>query len=141
MDEFVRRVKEAGLANKMIYGSDGAQFPGYVNRHLEHFVAAPPGVEGPVEVRLFVEWALEGETRHPLQLIEIFPAEDGAVHFNSPGLFQNYAASFTWLLPERLQGQNYCHSATAEYMQALATGTMQPPLDIVLDETHAVTPR
>lgn len=40
VDEFVRRVKEAGLASKMIYGSDGAQFPGYISRHLEHFVAA-----------------------------------------------------------------------------------------------------
>ena len=40
VDEFVRRVKEAKVLHKMIYGSDGAQFPGYVKRHLEHFVAA-----------------------------------------------------------------------------------------------------
>jgi hypothetical protein len=38
-------------------------------------VVAPPGVEGPVEVRVFHAWSLEGELRHPLQLIEIFPAE------------------------------------------------------------------
>ncbi len=38
-------------------------------------VIAPPGVEGPVEVRLFHAWSLEGKMRHPLQLIEIFTAE------------------------------------------------------------------
>ncbi len=42
---------------------------------LKATVVAPPGVEGPVEVRLFHAWSLEGELRHPLQLIEIFPAE------------------------------------------------------------------
>ncbi len=40
VDEFVRRVKEGDVLHKMIYGSDGAQFPGYVKRHLENFVAA-----------------------------------------------------------------------------------------------------
>lgn len=40
IDEFVERVKAADLIPKMIYGSDGPQFPGYVARHLEHFVAA-----------------------------------------------------------------------------------------------------
>lgn len=69
-----------------------------------------------------------------------YVGEDGAVHFNSPGLFQDYDAWFTWILPERLQGQSYCHFPTAEYMEALATGAMQPPLDIVIDETLVVTP-
>lgn len=69
-----------------------------------------------------------------------YVGEDGAVHFNSPGLFQNYDAWFTWMLPERLQGQSYCHVPTAEYIEALATGAMQAPLDIVLDETLDVTP-
>ncbi len=40
IDEFVQRVKAGGAIPKMIYGSDGAQFPGYVKRHLEAFVAA-----------------------------------------------------------------------------------------------------
>ena len=40
-------------------------------------VEAPPGVEGPVEIRVFHAWSLEGELRHPLHLIEIFPAETG----------------------------------------------------------------
>jgi hypothetical protein len=40
-------------------------------------VIAPEGVTGPVEVRLFHAWSLEGALRHPLQLIEFFPAEAG----------------------------------------------------------------
>ena len=40
VDEFVRRIKDGGVLEKVIYGSDGAQFPGYVKRHLEHYVAA-----------------------------------------------------------------------------------------------------
>jgi len=38
--DFVRRVKAAGVIGKMIYGSDGPQFPGYVASHLEVFVGA-----------------------------------------------------------------------------------------------------
>ncbi len=49
VDEFVVRVKEAGLASKLIYGSDGAQFPGYVSRHLENFVAAMERADYTVE--------------------------------------------------------------------------------------------
>jgi predicted TIM-barrel fold metal-dependent hydrolase len=40
VNEYVRRVKEAGVIHKMIYGSDGPQFPGYVKRHLESFSGA-----------------------------------------------------------------------------------------------------
>ena len=69
-----------------------------------------------------------------------YAGEDGAVHFNSPGLFQDYDAWFTWILPERLQGQSYCHFPTVEYMEALATGAMQPPLDVVFDDTLVVSP-
>ena len=70
-----------------------------------------------------------------------FVGEDGAVHLNSPGLFQDYDAWFTWILPERLQGQSYCHIATAEYIKALALGEIEPGTDIVLDENHPVAPR
>lgn len=40
-------------------------------------VNAPAGVEGPIEIRVFHTWSLEGELRHPMHLIEIFPAETG----------------------------------------------------------------
>lgn len=63
-------------------------------------VIAPPGVEGPVEVRLFVEWALEGNLRHPLQLIEIFPAEAGKPfthRFDYPVYQGTGLAVFAWI--------------------------------------------
>lgn len=38
--DFFRRVKSGGVIDKMIYGSDGPQFPGYVDSHLKAVVAA-----------------------------------------------------------------------------------------------------
>lgn len=40
LPDFVRRIQSAGVTDKLIYGSDGPQFPGYAGRHLENFVAA-----------------------------------------------------------------------------------------------------
>ena len=40
VNDFVRRVKEGGVIDKMIYGSDGPQFTGYAGEHLEAYVAA-----------------------------------------------------------------------------------------------------
>ena len=40
VNDFVRRVKAGGVIDKMIYGSDGPQFPGYVGSHLEAYVTA-----------------------------------------------------------------------------------------------------
>jgi predicted TIM-barrel fold metal-dependent hydrolase len=40
VDDFVTRMKEGGVLNKVIYGSDGVQFPGYLKSHLENYVAA-----------------------------------------------------------------------------------------------------
>jgi predicted TIM-barrel fold metal-dependent hydrolase len=40
VDDFVVRLKEGGVLNKVIYGSDGVQFPGYLKSHLENYVAA-----------------------------------------------------------------------------------------------------
>jgi len=37
--DFLARVKAAGVIDKMIYGSDGPQMPGYLKSHLEAFVA------------------------------------------------------------------------------------------------------
>lgn len=37
--DFLRRIKAGGVIDKMIYGSDGPQFPGYVKSHLRAFVA------------------------------------------------------------------------------------------------------
>ena len=40
IDDYVQRIKKADVIDKVIYGSDGPQFPGYIGRHLEAFVAA-----------------------------------------------------------------------------------------------------
>ncbi len=53
-------------------------------------------------------------------------AEDGTIHLNSPGLFQDYDSWVTLILPERFEGQVYCHIATPDYLKALATGAMEP---------------
>jgi predicted TIM-barrel fold metal-dependent hydrolase len=39
LPDFLQRIKTAGVADRMIYGSDGPQFPGYTKRHLASFVA------------------------------------------------------------------------------------------------------
>lgn len=40
LPDFVRRIKDGDVIHKLIYGSDGPQYPGYVSRHLDNFVAA-----------------------------------------------------------------------------------------------------
>ncbi len=40
VNDFVSRVKAGGVVDKLIYGSDGPQFPGYAEAHLEAFVEA-----------------------------------------------------------------------------------------------------
>jgi predicted TIM-barrel fold metal-dependent hydrolase len=37
--DYLERVKTAGVIEKLIYGSDGPQFPGYLKSHLEAFIA------------------------------------------------------------------------------------------------------
>ena len=37
--DFLHRIKAGGVIDKLIYGSDGVQFPGYVKSHLRAFVA------------------------------------------------------------------------------------------------------
>ncbi len=39
LGDFLARVKAAGVIDKLIYGSDGPQAPGYVKGHLKRFVA------------------------------------------------------------------------------------------------------
>ena len=70
-----------------------------------------------------------------------YVGEDGAVHFNSPGLFQNYDHWITSVLPERVQGQSYCHLATVNYMKALALGEMQPGELVTTEENAPTTPQ
>ncbi len=38
--------------------------------------------------------------------------EEGVTHITSPGLFHDYDSWTRWILPERFEGQVYCHLAT-----------------------------
>jgi len=55
-----------------------------------------------------------------------YRGEDGAIHINSPGLFHDYDSWTTWILPEKFEGQTYCHLATVAYLKAVATGEIEP---------------
>jgi hypothetical protein len=70
-----------------------------------------------------------------------YRSADGAVHINSPGLFQNYDSWVTWFLPERVQGQSYCHLPTVDYLKALALGEMAPGTVVTTAEDAPVKPR
>jgi hypothetical protein len=47
----------------------------------------------------------------------------------------------TLILPERVEGQVYCHLATAEYLKALATGALEPGTLITTADDAPVTPQ
>ncbi|MEO8029739.1 MAG: hypothetical protein ABI765_02755 [Gemmatimonadota bacterium] len=69
-----------------------------------------------------------------------YRGQDGKVHLNSPGLFQDYDSWITPLLPKIFQGQSYCHLATVEYVMALATGQMQPGTVVTTADDAPVIP-
>ncbi|MDP6675290.1 MAG: hypothetical protein QGH93_10665 [Gammaproteobacteria bacterium] len=69
-----------------------------------------------------------------------YTGDDGAVHLNTPGLFQDYDSWVTWFLPANYQGQAYCHIATAAYMKAVATGEIEPGTVITTADDAPVTP-
>lgn len=70
-----------------------------------------------------------------------YRAPDGAIHLNSPGLFQDYDSWITWFLPAKVQGQSYCHLPTVDYVKSLATGAMQPGMVVTTVDDAPVTPR
>jgi hypothetical protein len=70
-----------------------------------------------------------------------YVGEDGAIHFNSPGLFHDYDSWTTWILPEKFEGQTYCHLATVEYMKAVAKGEIKPGTLMTTSEDAPVTPQ
>lgn len=67
---------------------------------LQMEIRLPPGVTatGKVYVSLFHAWSLEGELRHPLQLIESFEAAPGAVshQFEYPENDGEGLIAFAW---------------------------------------------
>lgn len=69
-----------------------------------------------------------------------YVGEDGAVHLNSPGLFQDYDSWIRYLFPERVVGQVYCHLPTTDFIKALASGTVEPGLTLTTADDAQVTP-
>ena len=67
--------------------------------------------------------------------------DDGAVHIQSPGLFHDYDGWTTWILPEKFEGQAYCHLATPAYISALAMGQMEPGRVMTTADDAPVTPQ
>lgn len=69
-----------------------------------------------------------------------YVGEGGAVHLSSPGLFQDYDSWITRFLPWQVQGQHYCHTATSDYIKALATGVLEPGTVITSADGAPVMP-
>jgi len=69
-----------------------------------------------------------------------YVGEDGAIHFQSPGLFHDYDSWTTWILPADFEGQSYCHLATVDYMKALAKGEIKPGTLMTTADDAPVTP-
>jgi uncharacterized protein YbjQ (UPF0145 family) len=63
------------------------------------------------------------------------------LHINSTGLFHDYDSWLTWVLPEALEGQNYCNIPTVEYIKGLAVGSITPGTIITTDDDAPVTPQ
>lgn len=70
-----------------------------------------------------------------------YPGADGAIHLNSPGLYQDYDSWITRFLPVQVRGQSYCHIPTVAYIKALAAGAMEPGTTVTTAEDAPVTPR
>ena len=69
-----------------------------------------------------------------------YAGADGAIHLNSPGLYQDYDSWITRFLPWTVQGQAYCHLATVDYIRALATGEIAPGTVITSADDAPVNP-
>lgn len=70
-----------------------------------------------------------------------FVGEDGAIHVNAPGLFQDYDRWYTIFLPEIVRGQSYCHLATVESLKAIASGAMKPGATITTRDDAPTQPQ
>lgn len=72
LPDFLRRIKDGKVVDKLIYGSDGPQFPGYVKSHLTAFVA---GMQDAGYTAEEMEQILSGNF---LRVFKLPPIEPGA---------------------------------------------------------------
>jgi hypothetical protein len=69
-----------------------------------------------------------------------YTAEDGTIHFASPGLQSDYEGLMSWVMPDRFIGQTYCHLPTANYMKRIAKGEVEPGATLTTADDAPVTP-
>jgi uncharacterized protein YbjQ (UPF0145 family) len=63
------------------------------------------------------------------------------LHINSNWKLNDYDSWLTWVLPEALEGQNYCNIPTVEYIKGLAAGSITSGTIITTDDDAQVTPQ
>lgn len=69
-----------------------------------------------------------------------YVGDDDKIHLQSPGLFHDYDSWTTIILPEKFEGQTYCHLATVPYVKALATGGMEAGTKMTTADDAPVQP-
>lgn len=69
-----------------------------------------------------------------------YVGDDDSIHLQSPGLFHDYDSWTTIILPEKFEGQTYCHLATVAYVKGLATGEIEPGTKITTADDAPVQP-
>ena len=70
----------------------------------------------------------------------VYVGEDGAVHIASPGLQSNWDSWISYIMPDRLLGQTYCHLTTVDYMKRIAKGDAEPGKTLTTEDDAPVTP-
>ncbi|MFW2404746.1 MAG: hypothetical protein ACN4GT_08260 [Gammaproteobacteria bacterium] len=122
----IYRIHSLGLAALAAMGlltaCGGDPDPGMKRIEVTTTVVPPPGVEGPVEVRLFQLWSLEGMMRHPLQLLDIVPAEANKAFTHTidyPANFGEGLAVFAWIDTD--DDGIHCTPTVRDDMSGLAT--------------------
>ncbi len=106
---------------------------------LQGQVIAEPDPAGPVRVRLYHAWSLEGELRHPLQFIEEFETAPGAFRheFGYPLDIGEGLVAYAW---QDLDGDGvFCTPAFRDELAGL-TEAVEFPADTVTVEIRLVQP-
>jgi len=68
-------------------------------------------------------------------------AEDGRVHFISPGLHHDWDTWWGLIMPDKFIGQTYCHLPTVQYMKSIALGATEPGATLTTNEDAPTKPQ
>ncbi len=70
----------------------------------------------------------------------VYIGKDGAIHIASPGLQSNWDSWISYIMPDRLLGQTYCHLTTVAYMKRIAKGDAEPGKTLTTEDNAPVNP-